>query len=294
MFVCDSAVSVVKIDMSKIKITNSIVSVQWLKENFSAENLIILDASMKPVTNVGDAIAETYIPNSLRFDFDNDIKDMNTSLPHMMPTPEFFQDEVQKLGINKDSAIVVYDNVNIYASPRAWWMFRAMGHENVAVLDGGLPAWISAGYETASTLKGKPDSRGNFLANPQPDSFIDSSYVLKAIHNPQLTIFDARAEGRFKGVDPEPRPNMKRGHIPNSVNIPFASVLDNGKMKSKSDLQNIFEKHKNNKMVFYCGTGVTACILTLAADQAGYKNFSVYDGSWAEWGMEKENYPIEK
>lgn len=279
--------------MSKIKITNSIVSVEWLKENFSAENLIILDASMKPVTNVGEAIKDTYIPNSLRFDFDNDIKDMNTSLPHMMPSPEFFTDEIQKLGINQDSAIVVYDNVGIYASPRAWWMFRAMGHENVTVLDGGLPAWINAGYETVTTHT-KPNQHGNFISYPQADAFVDSSTVLKAIHQPQVAIMDARAKGRFDGVDQEPRPNMKRGHIPNAVNIPFASVLENGKMKSKSALQNIFEKYKDNQKVFYCGTGVTACVLALAADQSGDKNFSVYDGSWAEWGMEKENYPIEK
>lgn len=280
--------------MTKIKIPNSIVSVAWLKENFSAENLVILDASMKPVTNVGEAIAETYIPHSLRFDFDKDIKDQNTTLPHMMPTPEFFTEEVQKLGINQDSAIVVYDNVNIYASPRAWWMFRAMGHENVAVLDGGLPAWIQAGYETASSPTGLPAQRGNFVSKPLADSFVDSSYILKAIHDSDFKIFDARAEGRFKGVDPEPRPNMKRGHIPNAINMPFASVLENGKLKSSSVLQSMFEKYKNNKMVFYCGTGVTASILALAADQAGHKNFSVYDGSWAEWGMESENYPIEK
>ena len=242
---------------------------------------------------LGDAIKDTYIPNALRFDFDNDIKDINTSLPHMMPTPEFFTKEVQKLGINQDSAIVVYDNVGIYASPRAWWMFRAMGHEQVAVLDGGLPAWIKAGYETVTT-HAKPNERGNFISNPQADSFIDSSYVLKAIHKPQITIVDARAEGRFKGVDPEPRPNMKRGHIPNAINIPFASVLESGKMKSKSALQTMFEKYKEYQKVFYCGTGVTACVLALAADQVGDKNFSVYDGSWAEWGMDSANYPIIK
>jgi thiosulfate/3-mercaptopyruvate sulfurtransferase len=218
-----------------LKIKNSIVSVQWLKENFSAEKLIILDASMKPVTNVGDAIAERYIPNSLRFDFDKDIKDQNTTLPHMMPTPEFFQDEVQKLGINKDSAIVVYDNVNIYASPRAWWMFHAMGHESVAVLDGGLPAWISAGYETVAT-HAKPKAYGNFISNPQENAFVDSSFILKNINSANYTLMDARAKGRFAGQEPEPRPNMKRGHIPNAVNMPFASVLENGKMKSKSDL----------------------------------------------------------
>lgn len=280
--------------MSKIKISDSIVSVQWLKENFSAENLVILDADMKPVTNVGEVIKDAYIPNSLRFDFDNDIKDMNTSLPHMMPTPEFFQDEVQKLGINQDSAIIVYDHVGIYASPRAWWMFRAIGHENVAVLDGGLPAWIQAGYETASSLDPLPVKRGNFLSNPQADFFVDSSYVLKRLQDSNFTIMDARAKGRFDGVDQEPRPNMKRGHIPNAVSMPFASVLENGKMKSKSFLQTMFEAYKENQKIFYCGTGVTASVLALAADQAGQRNFSVYDGSWAEWGMEKENYPIEK
>ena len=278
-----------------LKITNSLISVQTLAENLSAKNLILLDASMKPVGfAVNTTEIPTYIPNSLRFDFDNEIKDHTTSLPHMMPTPEFFTDEMQKMGINQDSAIVVYDHVGIYASPRAWWMFRAMGHENVAVLDGGLPAWIKAGYSTVNQLREKPSKRGIFISNPQADSFIDSSYVLKAIHNPQITIVDARAEKRFKGVEPEPRPNMKRGHIPNAINIPFASVLESGKMKSKSELQSMFEKYKENQKVFYCGTGVTACVLALAAHQAGDKNFSVYDGSWAEWGMEKENYPIEK
>lgn len=292
MFVCSCAVSVVKISM--LKISNSLVSVQWLKENFSAKNLIILDADMKPVTNVGESIQDSYIPNSLRFDFDNDIKDMHTSLPHMMPTPEFFTEKIQGLGINQDSAIVVYDHVGIYASPRAWWMLRAMGHENVAVLDGGLPAWISAGYETASQLNPLPVKRGDFLSNPQADAFVDSSYILKRIHDATYTIIDARAKGRFDGVDPEPRPNMRRGHIPNAVNIPFESVLESGKMKSKSVLQSMFENYKENKKIFYCGTGVTASIVALAADQVGNKNFSVYDGSWAEWGMEKENYPIEK
>ncbi|KXK14194.1 MAG: rhodanese domain-containing protein [Chloroflexi bacterium OLB14] len=281
--------------MTTIKISNSLVSVQWLKENFSAENLIILDADMKPVTPVAGGVGESiYIPNSLRFDYDNHIKDMNTTLPHMMPTPEFFQDEIQKLGINQNSAIIVYDHVGIYASPRAWWMFRAMGHENVAVLDGGLPAWINAGYKTASTLNPVPVKRGDFLSTPQADAFVDSSYMLKRLHDSNVTIFDARAKGRFDGLEPEPRPHMKRGHIPNAVNIPFASVLESGKMKSTSELQTMFEKYKENQKIFYCGTGVTASIVALAAHQAGYENFSVYDGSWAEWGMEKENYPIEK
>ena len=130
--------------MTTVKIPNSLVSVQWLNENFSAENLIIFDASMKPIFPVANPMPETpaYIPNSLRFDFDDVLCDHDTPLPHMLPSPEFFEDEMQKYGVNKNSALVVYDKIGIYSSPRAWWMFKAMGHDQVAVLDGGLPAWI--------------------------------------------------------------------------------------------------------------------------------------------------------
>src|SRR5690349_14739769 len=124
--------------MSTFHINNSLISAKTLRENLSAENLIILDASMKPVGKGSvDTSQPVHIPGSLRFDFDNEIKDLTTSLPHMMPTAGFFTEEVQKMGINHDSAIVVYDSVGIYSSPRAWWMFRAMGHDQVAVLDGG-------------------------------------------------------------------------------------------------------------------------------------------------------------
>lgn len=192
--------------MAKISIPNSLVSVHWLYENLTAENLVILDASMKPVTNIGVAepTAPTCIPNSLRFDYDTHICDQNTSLPHMMPTPEFFTEEMQKMGVNKDSAIVVYDNVGVYASPRAWWMFRAMGHDNVAVLDGGLPAWVGAGYETSSTLA-VSSLRGDFASKPRPSLFVDSQAVTHALSDSAYSVVDARSAGRFKGQEPEPR-----------------------------------------------------------------------------------------
>lgn len=280
--------------MSKLKIPGSLVSVQFLAENLSADNLIILDASMKPVTPVTNAasIGIVYIPGSLRFDFDNEIRDHNTALPHMMPSPEFFTDEMQKMGINKDSTIVVYDNVSIYASPRAWWMFRSMGHEQVAVLDGGLPAWIQAGFSTMSQLREKPTQRGTFVSQPKAGSFVDSGFVLNALQDPAFSVIDARSEGRFKGLEPEPREGLRAGHMPNAVNIPFANVLENGMMKSSSSLQSIFEKNKDKKMIFSCGSGVTACILALAADQIGQDNITVYDGSWAEWGLTSSNLPV--
>lgn len=281
--------------MTNIKIPNSLVSVHWLAENLRAENLVVLDASMKSVTPTPSEKQEVsaYIPGALRFDIDQEMSDKNSSLPHMMPPPAVCTEEVQKLGINKNSAIVAYDQVGLYSSPRAWYMFRAMGHQQVAVLDGGLPAWIEAGYRTVPHLAELPVRRGNYVSRRQDQMFVDSAYVLKALNNPTFSVIDARSEARFKGLEPEPRQGLRRGHMPNAVNIPFTSVLENGKMSSKSKLQSIFEKYKDKHMIFSCGSGVTACVTALAAEQAGYKNLSIYDGSWSEWGLPSSGLPVE-
>ena len=280
--------------MTNTKVPGSLVSVHWLAENHQAENLVVLDASMKPVTPARKDEQEVYayIPGALRFDIDNEMSDMSTSLPHMMPPPEVFTEKVQKLGINKNSAIVAYDQVGLYSSPRAWCMFRAMGHEQVAVLDGGLPAWIQAGYETAPTLAGST-GHGDFISQPQGELFVDSNYVLHALTDPTFSVIDARSEGRFKGLEPEPREGLRRGHMPNAVNIPSTSLLENGRMLSKPRLQSIFNKYEDKKMVFSCGSGVTACVVALAADRAGHKNLQVYDGSWSEWGLPSSGLPVE-
>jgi len=277
--------------MSRLSLTNSLITPQFLAENLAAENLVILDASMKPVTNMFEPIADVYIPNSLRFDFDNEIKDHNTSLPHMMPTPEFFTEEMQKMGIHKDSAIVVYDNVGVYASPRAWWMFRAMGHANVAVLDGGLPAWMNAGYETIATLA-TPKSRGDFASHPRPGLFVDSHTVTHALNDSAFSVMDARSAGRFAGQEKEPRAGLRGGHMPGAVNLPFGETQTNGVMKSPALLREMFAQYQNKKLIFSCGTGVTACILALAAEQAGHKDLAVYDGSWTEWGAADSGNPV--
>ena len=278
--------------MSKITFPNSLITPQFLFENLSAENLVILDASMKPVTPMGEAVADAYIPNSLRFDYDNDIKDHSTTLPHMMPTPEFFTERMQAMGICKDSAIVVYDNVGVYASPRAWWMFRAMGHDNVAVLDGGLPAWINAGYETTATLS-SATKRGDFASNPRPQLIVDSQAVTHALSDSAFSVMDARSAGRFTGQDKEPRAGLRGGHMPGAVNLPFSETQTNGVMKSPALLREMFNQYQNKKLIFSCGTGVTACIVALAADQAGHKDLAVYDGSWTEWGAMDSGLPVE-
>jgi|TARA_B110000438_G_scaffold33821_1_gene33453 thiosulfate/3-mercaptopyruvate sulfurtransferase len=273
--------------------SSSLVDVHWLNDNLGERQLIILDASVPPVVpgyvsinaleeNTGKFLA---IPGARRFDYDKRVCKPNSTLPHMMPTAELFQAEVRKLGINQDSMVVVYDDVGVYASPRAWWMFRAMGHANIKVLDGGLPAWVEAGLATQDNLETELPS-GNFLANLAEEKFCDFNVVLSALEDEQYCILDARSVGRFKGAMPEPRPGVRSGHMPNAKNLPFPEVLDNGHMKSPAKLQKIFAPllASNQKMISSCGSGITACILTLAAELAGYKKLSSYDGSWAEWG----------
>ena len=285
--------------MSNAKITSSLVSVQWLAEHLDSENIVILDASMKPVTlSATDSFEEdtTCIIGARRFDFDNDIRDKNTDLPHMMPSAEFFTEEMQKLGINKDSAIVAYDRVGMFSSPRAWWMFRAMGHTQVAVLDGGLPAWKKAGLVIERQAEKIAKQRGNFVAQPQAGLFCDSEHVLDALSDTWFAVIDARSNGRFCGTEPEPRAGLKSGHMPNSINLPYAQVLSDGFMLSMTELDSVFSKlvNKEQNLIFSCGSGVTACITALAAELAGYSNLSVYDGSWSEWGLPASNLPVVK
>jgi thiosulfate/3-mercaptopyruvate sulfurtransferase len=274
---------------SKLNLARPLVDVTWLVENFNNENLVILDASVPPVVPgfvslnaEGDFKA---IPGARRFDYDKEICKPDSALPHMMPSAELFQERVRMLGLNKSSVIVVYDDVGIYASPRAWWMLRAMGHEQVAVLDGGLPGWIAAGQQVENSLAAT-SSIGDFEASSK-SGFCDFEAVLAATTDASVDIIDARSAGRFAGTAPEPRPGSRSGHMPGALNLPFANVLNEGHLRSDQELISLFEAltSRDKKVITSCGSGITACVLTLAASVAGYKNLSVYDGSWAEWGM---------
>jgi len=272
-----------------LQIPSPLVDANWLHDKLHASELVVLDASVPPVVPGYESLnsEECFqaIPGARRFDYDTKICKQDSSLPHMMPGADLFQEEVRKLGLNSDSVIVIYDDVGVYSSPRAWWMLRAMGHEQVAVLDGGLRAWIAAGFATIDSLDIDPPA-GNFEASYAKDSFCDFSVVLSSIDDSSCAILDARSSGRFYGTAPEPRAGIRGGHMPNARNLPFPELLNEGSMKPAAELQEIFNSFitDDKRLITSCGSGLTACILTFAAYLAGHRNLSVYDGSWIEWG----------
>jgi thiosulfate/3-mercaptopyruvate sulfurtransferase len=265
-----------------------LVSVRWLADHIDEPGLVVLDATFHPVAAPPPPAGHTgpvYLPHARVFDFDKRICDPSSNLPHMMPSAEHFEREVRALGVNRDSRIVIYDRIGTFSSPRGWWMFKAMGHDAVAVLDGGLPAWHTARLPLVDLPE--PPAPGNFVAQPRPGLFCDADHVSRALDNPAAVVLDARPEGRFLGRDPEPRPGLRPGHMPHAINLPFMGLHEQGRMRPPEDLARIFQSKLQGspQLVFSCGSGVTACILALGATLAGYPNLTVYDGSWSEWGQ---------
>jgi thiosulfate/3-mercaptopyruvate sulfurtransferase len=269
-----------------LKVSSPLVSVDWLYEHLNTPNLVILDATINKVTtDTSEIIEKQQIKNTRFLDIKNKFSDVSSELPNTIQSPEEFSESARQLGICNDSAIVVYDELGIYSSPRVWWVFKAMGHHNVAVLDGGLPAWEKAKLplEKVAEYIGK---KGDFTAKYDQDYISDYHNVFEAISNNNTSVLDARSENRFNGTEPEPRKGLRSGHIPNSINLPYSKLMKDGKMKSKNELKAIFTElaNEDNRLIFSCGSGITACILALGAEIAGLNNKSVYDGSWTEWG----------
>ncbi|MBG6084593.1 sulfurtransferase [Zhihengliuella flava] len=261
-----------------------LVGVDWLACN--AAHVVVLDASIAP-----HLAEDRHIPGARRFDIDGEFSDPDSDLPHSMPPAAFLQERLRAIGINSSSTVVVYDAAGIYSAPRAWWMLRAAGLERVAVLDGGLPAWEAAGQAVEPGRADYDGAAGDVVVSLDADAFVDAEVVAAQLAGEGgAAVVDARSSERFAGEAAEPRPGLRAGHVAGSANLPFASLLRDGKMISVPELRQAFERVApgvilgQRELITSCGSGVTACVLALAAELAGEPRVRVYDGSWADWG----------
>lgn len=276
---------------------NWIVETDWLADHLESPDLIVLDGSWHlPAANRDpkrEFLAE-HIPGALFFDID-DLSDEKSSLPHMLPSTVKFSSRMKKMGIGDGARIVVYDTTGIFSAARVWWTFRAMGHQDVAVLNGGLKKWKA---ENRPLEDGQPVKRSERHYTPLQNTEIirDLDEMRALLRKPEYQIVDARSAGRFEGREPEPRPGLRGGHIPGSRSIPSQALLNpDGTFKPASELATLFEDagiDVTRPVVTTCGSGVTASMLALALAVLGQTNAAVYDGSWSEWGQDN-GLPIE-
>lgn len=268
---------------------NLLVSTDWLFQNLDNPKVKILDGSWYLPAMERGARAEysqAHIPGAQYFDIDA-VSDKASALPHMVPTGKDFAAAVSALGISDGDQVVVYDGMGLFSAARVWWLFRYMGFEHIAVLDGGLPKWKTEdrpleGEKMAVTP-------GSITASPNPSMLRSVAQVLDAVQTAAPQILDARAADRFRGEAAEPRPGMRSGHMPGALNLPFGQVLENGSLASPDTLQTVFEGagvDLNKPIITSCGSGVTAAVLTLALTKLGHKDVALYDGSWSEWGAD--------
>jgi thiosulfate/3-mercaptopyruvate sulfurtransferase len=269
-----------------------LVSPAWLAERLDAPDIRLIDASWFLPGDGRDAkalYAERRIPGSVFFDID-EIADTSVDLPHMLPSPEKFASRMRKLGIGDGARIIVYDNQGIFSSARVWWTFRVMGHEDVAVLDGGFPAWEAGRYPVETGPPLAPGER-HFTARVRGDLVRDFADMRRAVAD-GATILDARPAARFRGEAPEPRPGLRSGHMPGARSVPASELVTaQGAMRAPEELRAIFDAAGMNTgrpAICTCGSGVTAAIVALALARLGRWDASIYDGAWAEWGARSD------
>lgn len=266
----------------------TLVSTAWVAERLGESGLRLFDASWYLPAMSRDAKAEfgrERIPDAQYFDID-EVADGESPLPHMAPSPEKFTALMREMGVCDDDQIVVYDGAGVFSAPRAWWLFKLMGKSEVAVLDGGLPKWKREGRPvTSETAACEP---GRFSAAFRQSAVRSMAEVLEASSGGSEQIVDARPAGRFQGNESEPRQGLRAGHIPGSLNLPFAKVLNSdGTMRTVEEIEAVVKEVRidmDAPVITSCGSGVSAAILNLALERIGHKTHALYDGSWAEWG----------
>ena len=272
-----------------------LVTTEWLAGRINAPDVRVADASWYLPQANRDPRAEyaaAHIPRAVFFDID-DLSDEKNPMPHMLAPAPKFASRMRKLGLGDGNMIVVYDSAGVYSSPRAWWMLRAMGHEDVVVLDGGLPKWKREG-RPLEDMSATPFSR-HFTARPNNALVRDFRQMNQNLQSKAEQVIDARGIARFRAIEPEPRPGIRGGHIPGSKNVPYTELTsDDGTLKSPEDLRKVFAAHGvdlSKPSATTCGSGITAAIVMLAMQVAGAGDVALYDGSWAEWGA--SDAPVE-
>ncbi len=275
-----------------------LVTAEWLKDHISAPDVKVADATwiapfLDPDRTGQDVYEKGHIPGAVFFDIDR-IADRSSFLPHMMPTPEQFAQQASELGLGDGCQIVLYDQNGYAAAARAWWMFRAMGHDDILVLDGGMNAWQSAGG-AVDDIAPRISSHRPFTSKPSHALMRDLSEMRSHVASADVSILDARPAGRFLGQAPEPREGLASGHMPGAINLPHISFLsDDGRFKSPDDIRECLihvGADMQRPVVTTCGSGVTAAILSLGLAVAGFNEVALYDGSWSEWGG-ADNAPV--
>jgi thiosulfate/3-mercaptopyruvate sulfurtransferase len=276
---------------------DALVGTDWLAAHLGDPQIPVVDASFK-LPGITPTARQDYdhghIPGAVFFDID-DIAELGTTLPHMIPLPELFARKMAALGIGDDDRVIVYDSVGLSSAGRAWWMLRLFGHHAVAILDGGLAKWKAEGRPLDSKVPTPPSRR--FTARFDPALVRDKRALLDNLATRREQVVDARASGRFDGTAEETRPGLRRGHIPGSGNLPYDRVTDQRtlQLRSNEELTQLFRGagvDLEKPIVTSCGSGVTACALAFALHLIGHPGAAVYDGSWSEWGMPGDT-PVE-
>jgi thiosulfate/3-mercaptopyruvate sulfurtransferase len=265
----------------------NLVSARDLEERLGAPGLSVFDAT-STYPGGPQPRFEGHVPGAVVLSLD-EVSDRSSALPHMLPPPAQFEAFARAAGVKADGDVVVYDRIGVVSAPRAWWMFKVMGHPRVAVLDGGLPAWAEIGGEVApGPAPSRAPVAGDFVARPDPRLLADRTRVGAALASGDAQVLDVRSAARFAGGAPEPRPGVRAGHMPGALNAPWTEfVTEDGRLASDEVLAAAFARSglaADEPVITSCGSGVTACVAALALETLGRRDWAVYDGSWAEWG----------
>jgi thiosulfate/3-mercaptopyruvate sulfurtransferase len=267
-----------------------LVPFEWLAARLQEKHLVVLDATMPPVgvTPPVDTAArylEQHIPGAVFFSVD-ELSDHTSPYPHTLPAPEAFAASMSALGISDKADIVVYEQDGVFSAPRARWMLRAMGAQNVYLLDGDLKAWTAAGLPTESGPVHREPASFHATFN---ESAVKDFAAIQALIADHAQILDARSAGRFSGAAPEPRAGLRSGHMPGATSVPIAELISNGKMKDAEQLREIFSDKGVDltaPITTTCGSGVTAAVVALGLELAGATSVTLYDGSWSEYAQQ--------